>query len=114
MDKIIEINHLNKSFGKIKAVDDLSFCVEEGELFAFLGINSVVLGLILSTGLILLAKSIGYINLSSFQFNLASMIILFIIMTISFILKKIFKKNLNAIFTILICAILGIIVCSLI
>ena len=39
MDKIIEINHLNKSFGKIKAVDDLSFCVEEGELFAFLGIN---------------------------------------------------------------------------
>ena len=47
MDKIIEINHLNKSFGKIKAVDDLSFCVEEGELFAFLGINSVVLGLII-------------------------------------------------------------------
>ena len=82
--------------------------------FAFLGINSVVLGLILSTGLILLAKSIGYINLSSFQFNLASMIILFIIMTISFIVKKIFKKNLNAIFTILICAILGIMVCSLI
>lgn len=39
MDKIIEINHLNKSFGKIKAVDDLSFYVEEGELFAFLGIN---------------------------------------------------------------------------
>ena len=30
MDKIIEINHLNKSFGKIKAVDYLSFCVEEG------------------------------------------------------------------------------------
>ena len=37
--KIIEINNLNKSFGEIKAVCDLSFCVKEGELFAFLGVN---------------------------------------------------------------------------
>lgn len=39
MDKIIEIKNLNKSFGDVKAVQDLSFCVKEGELFAFLGIN---------------------------------------------------------------------------
>lgn len=39
MKNIIEISHLNKSFGKIKAIHDLSFCVKEGELFAFLGIN---------------------------------------------------------------------------
>lgn len=39
MKNIIEISHLNKSFGKIKAIYDLSFCVKEGELFAFLGIN---------------------------------------------------------------------------
>jgi len=36
---IIEINNLNKSFGDVHAVRDLSFCVKEGELFAFLGIN---------------------------------------------------------------------------
>lgn len=36
---ILEIEHLNKAFGKVKAVDDLSFHVKEGELFAFLGIN---------------------------------------------------------------------------
>lgn len=36
---IIEINHLCKSFGDVKAVYDLSFCVKEGELFAFLGVN---------------------------------------------------------------------------
>lgn len=36
---IIRINGLSKSFGEIKAVDDLSFSVREGELFAFLGIN---------------------------------------------------------------------------
>lgn len=35
----IEIEHLNKSFGDIRAVQDLSFRVREGELFAFLGVN---------------------------------------------------------------------------
>lgn len=39
MNKIIEIRNLNKSFGNIKAVNDLSFNVAEGELFAFLGVN---------------------------------------------------------------------------
>lgn len=39
MKNVIEIQHLSKSFGDIRAVQDLSFCVKEGELFAFLGIN---------------------------------------------------------------------------
>lgn len=39
MDKIIKINNLNKSFGEVKAVQDLSFNVRRGELFAFLGVN---------------------------------------------------------------------------
>ena len=39
MKNIIEIRHLRKSFGAVKAVQDLSFCVREGELFAFLGTN---------------------------------------------------------------------------
>ncbi|WP_295095760.1 ABC transporter ATP-binding protein [uncultured Catenibacterium sp.] len=37
--KSIEIKHLTKSFGDIKAVDDLSFTVEKGTFFSFLGIN---------------------------------------------------------------------------
>lgn len=39
MKNVIEIQHLSKSFGDIHAVQDLSFRVKEGELFAFLGIN---------------------------------------------------------------------------
>lgn len=35
----IEIKHLTKSFGDTKAVDDLSFSVEKGTFFSFLGIN---------------------------------------------------------------------------
>lgn len=36
---IIEIEHLSKSFGDVRAVQDLSFHVRQGELFAFLGVN---------------------------------------------------------------------------
>ncbi len=37
--KVIEIRHLYKSYGSVKAVQDLSFEVRQGELFAFLGLN---------------------------------------------------------------------------
>lgn len=39
MENIIEIQHLKKYYGQVKAVDDISFCVEKGEFFGFLGIN---------------------------------------------------------------------------
>lgn len=39
MKNTIEIEGLNKHFGDIHAVQDLSFHVQEGELFAFLGVN---------------------------------------------------------------------------
>ena len=39
MKNIIQIDHLSKNFGSVKAVQDLSFQVREGELFAFLGVN---------------------------------------------------------------------------
>ena len=38
-ENMIAIYHLKKSFGFVKAVNDLSFCVKKGELFAFLGVN---------------------------------------------------------------------------
>lgn len=36
---MIKITHLKKSFGDVKAVNDLSFQVKKGEFFAFLGVN---------------------------------------------------------------------------
>ena len=38
-ENVIEISHLTTSFGEVQAVDDLSFHVARGELFAFLGVN---------------------------------------------------------------------------
>lgn len=39
MKNVIEIKELKKYFKDVKAVDGISFCVREGELFAFLGLN---------------------------------------------------------------------------
>lgn len=39
MENIIQISNLCKNFGDLKAVQNLSFQVKKGELFAFLGIN---------------------------------------------------------------------------
>ena len=36
---VLEVRELNKSFGNVHAVKDLSFRVKRGELFAFLGVN---------------------------------------------------------------------------
>ena len=35
----VELNHISKSFGALKAVDDVSFAVEKGEIFGLLGPN---------------------------------------------------------------------------
>ena len=39
MEKIIEVENLTKSYGKFKAVDDLSIYVEKGKIFGLLGPN---------------------------------------------------------------------------
>ena len=39
MSTIIRVHALTKNFGSIKAVDDLSFAVEEGDVYGFLGQN---------------------------------------------------------------------------
>ncbi|MBO5349438.1 MAG: ABC transporter ATP-binding protein [Clostridia bacterium] len=39
MEKVIEIENLSKSYGKFKAIDDLSIYVEKGKIFGLLGPN---------------------------------------------------------------------------
>lgn len=39
MSSLIEVSHLSKQFNEIKAVDDLSFSVQKGEVYGFLGQN---------------------------------------------------------------------------
>src|SRR5436853_6244157 len=39
MDAMIRVEHLTKKFGEVTAVNDVSFEVQRGEVFAFLGPN---------------------------------------------------------------------------
>lgn len=39
MEEILKITNVSKSFGKVKAVDNISFKVKKGEMFAYLGVN---------------------------------------------------------------------------
>ena len=39
MERVIEVEHLEKKFGNFTAVDHISFHVERGEIFGFLGAN---------------------------------------------------------------------------
>ena len=39
MTDVIRIENLYKSYGEVKAVQNLSFKIKRGELFAFLGVN---------------------------------------------------------------------------
>lgn len=63
MKNIIEIEHLSKSFGEVKAVQDLSFRVKEGELFAFLGINGAGKSTTISIMCGQLAKDAGSVRI---------------------------------------------------
>ena len=63
MKDILEIEHLSKSFGEVKAVQDLSFRVKEGELFAFLGINGAGKSTTISIMCGQLAKDAGSVRI---------------------------------------------------
>ena len=58
----IDIQHLDKSFGDIHAVRDLSFHVRQGELFAFLGVNGAGKSTTISILCGLLAKDGGTVT----------------------------------------------------
>lgn len=63
MNNIIEIEHLSKHFGEVKAVQDLSFRVKEGELFAFLGVNGAGKSTTISIMCGQLAKDAGSVKI---------------------------------------------------
>ena len=69
---------------------------------AFLnGVKPVVVGLILSTGLLLVAKAVGASDIYTFTFDLVSTISLVVLAAIYVVTRFVAKKKMNNIFTIL-------------
>ncbi|MDO4749036.1 MAG: ABC transporter ATP-binding protein, partial [Eubacteriales bacterium] len=69
MNNIIKIDHLSKSFSDVKAVQDLSFCVKEGELFAFLGINGAGKSTTINIMCGQLSKDSGSVQINGFDID---------------------------------------------
>ena len=69
MNNIIEIKNLNKSFKDVKAVQDLSFRVKEGELFAFLGLNGAGKSTTISIICGQLKKDSGSVTVNGFDLD---------------------------------------------
>lgn len=64
---VIEIENLKKSFGDITAVNNLSFKVKQGELFAFLGVNGAGKSTTISMMCGMLKPDDGYIKICGFD-----------------------------------------------
>lgn len=69
MDNVIEISGLKKSFGDIKAVDDISFTVEKGSLFAFLGLNGAGKSTTINIICTFLTKDDGRVTVSGYDLD---------------------------------------------
>ena len=63
MAAIVEVNHLSKSFGELHAVNDLSFSVEEGDVYGFLGQNGAGKSTSMRMLLTLIAPTSGSIKI---------------------------------------------------
>ena len=67
MDNIIEVKNLVKKFEDFTAVDDISFSVNAGEIFAFLGPNGAGKSTTIKILTTLLAPTYGQINVNGFD-----------------------------------------------
>ena len=64
MNPIIKVEHFSKNYGDFKAVDDISFTVDESSIFAFLGPNGAGKSTTSNTLCTILDKSEGYIQIN--------------------------------------------------
>ncbi|MGB8451993.1 MAG: ABC transporter ATP-binding protein [Anaerocolumna sp.] len=67
MEHIIEVTNLKKYFKDIKAVDDISFQVEKGQLYGFLGVNGAGKSTTINMLCTLLSKTEGEVSICGYQ-----------------------------------------------
>ena len=68
-DCILQIEHLSKSYGDLKAVDDISLKVKKGSLFSFLGMNGAGKSTTINIICSILKKDSGKIYVSGYDLD---------------------------------------------
>lgn len=69
MSNIIEVKNFTKTFGDFKAVDNISFNVEQGSIFAFLGPNGAGKSTTINTLCTITDKTSGELKINGFDVN---------------------------------------------
>lgn len=64
MEPIIQVEHFSKKYGDFTAVDDISFTVDEGSIFAFLGPNGAGKSTTINTLCTILDKTKGTLTIN--------------------------------------------------
>ena len=67
MQPIIEVSHFTKSYGNFIAVNDISFSVEEGSIFAFLGPNGAGKSTTINTLCTIFEKTSGSLKIAGYD-----------------------------------------------
>ncbi len=66
---IIEVENLEKSYGKVRAVDGITFSVERGSLFSFLGVNGAGKSTTINILCSILKKDGGNVKICGFDLD---------------------------------------------
>ena len=69
MKNIIEVKNLVKNYKQVEAVKDISFCVEEGSFFAFLGVNGAGKSTTINILCTVLEKTSGKLSIGGFDLD---------------------------------------------
>jgi len=69
MKNIIEVEHLSKRYKNVLAVNDISFAVKEGSLFAFLGENGAGKSTTINVLCTILAKNGGSVRIAGYDLD---------------------------------------------
>ena len=69
MEKIIEANHINKKFGKFKALNDINLALEKGKIYGIIGPNGAGKSTTLSTIMGLVLPSSGHGSIKGHYFG---------------------------------------------
>jgi len=67
MNEVISVTNLSKSYGQLKAVDNISFSIKQGALFAFLGPNGAGKSTTINIICTLLGKTDGKVLVSGYE-----------------------------------------------
>lgn len=69
MENILEIEHLCKSYGNVRAVNDISFTVKKGSLFSFLGVNGAGKSTTINIICSILSKDSGKVSVNGYDLD---------------------------------------------